>query len=69
PAEIKLNGITQATNPAQALVLTSEHAADENTLDNPTKVVPVSQALPLTGTTLRHTFPGNSLTVIRVNVR
>jgi alpha-L-arabinofuranosidase len=68
PAEIKLNGITQATSPAQALVLTSEHATDENTLGNPTKVVPVSQALPLTGTTLSHTFPGNSLTVIRVNV-
>jgi len=69
PAEIKLDGIAQATSPARAMVLTSEHATDENTLDNPHKVVPVSQVLPVNGTTLSHTFPGNSLTVIRVNVR
>jgi alpha-L-arabinofuranosidase len=69
PAEIKLNGITQATSPARAMVLTSEHSTDENTLENPTKVVPVSRTLPLTGTALNHTFPGNSLTVIRVKVK
>lgn len=69
PAEIKLNGIAQATSPAQVMVLTSEHATDENTLDNPKKVVPVAQTIPLTGTTLGHSFPGNSLTVIRVQVK
>jgi alpha-L-arabinofuranosidase len=66
PAEIKLNGVTKTTSPAQALVLTSEKATDENTLQNPMKVVPIAQKLPVTGTTLSHTFPGNSLTVIRV---
>jgi len=69
PAEIKLNGIAQATSPAHVMVLTSEHATDENTLDSPKKVVPVAQTIPLTGTTLSHSFPGNSFTVIRVQVK
>jgi alpha-L-arabinofuranosidase len=69
PAEIKLNGVTQTTSPAQAFVLTSEKATDENTLDEPTKVVPVAQTLPVTGNSLGHTFPANSLTVIRVKAK
>jgi alpha-L-arabinofuranosidase len=69
PAEIKLNGVTQTTSPAQAFVLTSEKATDENTLDEPTKVVPVAQTLPVTGNSLGHTFPANSLTVIRVKTK
>ena len=68
-AVIQLNGCSQVTGPARAVRLTSEAATDENTLQNPTKVVPIPQLLPVTGTTLEHTFPGNSLTIIRVRVQ
>jgi alpha-L-arabinofuranosidase len=67
-AAIKLNGITRATSPARAQMLTSAQPTDENTLEQPTKVAPVACELPLSGTTLNHSFPGNSLTVIRVKV-
>jgi alpha-L-arabinofuranosidase len=63
---LKLDGVSKASGPARALVLTSAKATDENTLKEPMKVTPVPLSLPLAGTTLTHTFPANSLTVIRV---
>jgi alpha-L-arabinofuranosidase len=47
-------------------VLTSADPRDENTLDEPTKVVPRSQPLSAAGPVFKHSFPGNSLTVLRV---
>jgi alpha-L-arabinofuranosidase len=64
--EIKLDGLAQVTGPVKAIVLTSENSTDENTLDEPTKVVPKTQTLPVAGTTFRHAFPGNSVTVLRI---
>ena len=49
-------------------MLTSADPADENTLEEPTKVAPVRKEIPC-GTSLRETFPGNSLTVLRVKVK
>ena len=64
--EIRLAGVSKVTGPAKAIVLTSEKATDENTLDDPTKVSPKSTTHRLLGPTFRHTFPGNSLTVFRI---
>ncbi len=50
----------------EAAVLTSENPADENTLDDPTKVSPKSQTFDVTGSDFQHEFPGNSLTVLRI---
>ena len=69
PADIKLNGASNVSGPAQAIVLTSANATDENTLDEPTKVAPVTQTIEVSGPNLRHVFPGNSVTVLRVKVR
>jgi alpha-L-arabinofuranosidase len=69
PAQITLKGIAKVQGPVQALVLTSASPTDENTLDNPTKVVPVAEKLTAAGDTLSHTFPGNSLTVLRLKVQ
>ena len=69
PAEIKLKGIAKVAGPVQALVLASASPTDENTLDNPAKVVPVAGKLSAVGDTLSHTFPGNSLTVLRFKVK
>jgi len=54
------------SGPANATVLTSAKATDENTLREPMKVAPVSQKIPTSGNGINHTFPGNSVTVIRV---
>ncbi|MBI5386458.1 MAG: carbohydrate binding domain-containing protein [Verrucomicrobia bacterium] len=66
--EIKLNGVAKLAS-AQALVLTSESSTDENTLDNPTKVSPKSQKLATPTPSFQHSFPGNSLTVLRFKGR
>jgi alpha-L-arabinofuranosidase len=63
---IDLKGTTTLTGNGKAIVLTSNSPFDENTLDEPTKVSPKSENIKLTGTTLTHTFPGNSLTIIRL---
>lgn len=64
-SEIKLAGVRRVSN-ARAVVLTSENAKDENTLEQPTKVVPRPQPVKGNGPVFKHSFPGNSLTVLRV---
>jgi len=64
--EINLNGAKKLASSAAAIVLTSENPKDENTLDEPTKVAPKSTTIPVSGTKIKHAFPGNSLTVLRV---
>jgi alpha-L-arabinofuranosidase len=64
--EIKLDGVAQVAGPVKATVLTSENSTDENTLDEPTKVVPKTQELNVSGPSFTHTFPGNSVTVLRI---
>jgi alpha-L-arabinofuranosidase len=48
------------------IVLTSEKPTDENSLEEPLKVSPKTETLKLSGTKFKHTFPGNSLTILRV---
>jgi len=67
--DIKLNGVGNLTSPATAIVLTSGNPSDENSLDNPTKVAPVTEKIATSGTGFRHTFPGNSVTVLRLKVK
>jgi alpha-L-arabinofuranosidase len=50
----------------KAIVLTSANPADENTLDEPTRVAPVQQVIENAGATFKHTFPPNSLTILRL---
>jgi alpha-L-arabinofuranosidase len=66
---INLAGMAKVTGPANVIVLTSENSTDENTLDEPTKVAPKTQAVPVASPSFRHTFPGNSVTVIRLPSR
>lgn len=68
-ADIKLNGVSKVNGPAQAIVLASGSPTDENTLDNPTKVAPVTKTVDVSGPTFRHVFPGNSVTVLRVKAK
>jgi len=64
--EFNLAGLNKVSGPAKVIVLTSEKATDENTLEEPTKVVPKTQTLNVNSPSFTHTLPGNSVTVIRV---
>jgi alpha-L-arabinofuranosidase len=51
-----------------AIVLASEYPEDENSLDQPTKVAPVSRAINCTGSSLRYSFPANSVTILKLKL-
>ena len=40
-----------------------------NSLTEPTRVAPVSQAIDGAGTKFRHTFPAHSVTIVRLMAR
>ncbi|MEI6783536.1 MAG: alpha-L-arabinofuranosidase C-terminal domain-containing protein [Verrucomicrobiota bacterium] len=54
---------------ATAIVLASDKPEDENTLEQPTKVKPVTLTLNNAGAAFRHTFPANSVTVLRLKLQ
>jgi alpha-L-arabinofuranosidase len=64
--EVQLNGAERLASEARLIVLTSEKPTDENSLEEPLKVSPKTETLKLSGTKFKHTFPGNSLTILRV---
>ncbi|MEK7779943.1 MAG: alpha-L-arabinofuranosidase C-terminal domain-containing protein [Verrucomicrobiota bacterium] len=68
PAEVKLtvSGTAKTVTSARALLLTSANRQDENSFTAPTKISPQESTLPLSGGNLTHSFPANSLTVLRV---
>jgi alpha-L-arabinofuranosidase len=65
-AQIALNGAESLTGKGKIIVLTSASPLDENTLDKPTNVSPKAEMLKFSGNILTRSFPGNSLTVIRI---
>jgi len=67
--EVDVRGVELMGAIARMTVLTSASGTDENSLEQPTRVAPVQSTVPVTETTLRHTFPANSLTVIRLPAR
>jgi alpha-L-arabinofuranosidase len=54
---------------ATAIVLASDKPEDENTLDQPARVKPVTRKLSDAGAAFRHTFPANSVTVLRLKLQ
>jgi len=67
--EIDLKDAKAFTGKGKSIVLTSTSPLDENTLDNPKKVYPKLEDVRLTGVGCKRTFPGNSLTVIRLGTK
>jgi alpha-L-arabinofuranosidase len=68
-AIIDLKGAQQVASTAQVIVLASANPADENSLAEPTKVAPKSMSQQISGSNFIRTFPGNSLTVLRIGSR
>jgi alpha-L-arabinofuranosidase len=66
--EINLNG-AKLSGQGTATVLTSESGTDENTLAEPTKVSPKTEAVNFSGAMLKRSFPGNSFTVLRLRAQ
>lgn len=64
--DLELSGASRVAPSARLLLLTSDKPTDENSLDEPTKVAPVSKDLSLDGPRFQHVFPGNSFTVLRI---
>jgi alpha-L-arabinofuranosidase len=67
--EINLQGGKTLAATGQEILLTSERPTDENTLAQPTKVAPKTQSLTVPGPSFRRTFPGNSVTVLRIGTQ
>lgn len=66
---INLRGAGPLAPEAEAIVLTSESPKDENTLDQPHKVAPSHEKLPIPGADWTRIFPANSLTILRLPTR
>jgi alpha-L-arabinofuranosidase len=67
--QIILKEAKNLTGTGTATVLTSASPLDENTLEEPKKVYPKTEDVKLNGTSCKRTFPGNSLTVIRLGTK
>jgi alpha-L-arabinofuranosidase len=64
---IQIEGVTRLASRAQATVLSGD-PEDQNTLNAPDNLVPVTGEIEIPGPEMTRTFPGNSLTVIRMKV-
>jgi len=64
--ELALEGLKSRGGEARAVVLASNSPQDENSLSEPEKVSPKSTLLKISGNVIKHTFPGNSFTVLRI---
>ena len=51
------------------MILTSESLEDENSFDQPSKVAPKELALSGVAPKFQHTFPANSVTILKLNPR
>ena len=70
PVDTELNLIqADLTGGGTATVLTSDNPEDENSMAKPTKVSPKSEAIHVAGNRFKRTFPGNSLTVLRLETK
>jgi alpha-L-arabinofuranosidase len=64
--QINLIGASNLAGTGKAIILSSASPFDENTLDTPAKVSPKTEIVKISGTTIKRSFPGNSLTIIRL---
>lgn len=69
PATLNLRGVERLSSDAQVTVLTSAALADNNSLEEPKKVMPAAKTIHTAGTTFNHEFPPYSLTILRLKTR
>ena len=66
--DFTLDGVTNVTSEGRAITLKADDLGDENSMDNPTKIVPVEKAYNKFGKTFSYEFPKYSFTILRVKV-
>ncbi|MCX7044759.1 MAG: hypothetical protein NTX50_04625 [Candidatus Sumerlaeota bacterium] len=66
---VKLNGAGKIAPEGIVTVLTSAKVEDENTVEEPTKVAPVTQKAKGLGPEFEYTFAPNSLTILRLQAK
>ena len=69
PAKLNLQGVSPLAATAQATVLSSASLADNNSLDQPTKIAPTESVVSGVGPNFSHEFPPRSLTVLRLKMK
>ena len=69
PAQLKLADLSPVSSSARMTVLTSAEPTDNNSLQNPAKVLPVEKDVNISGKDFSHEFPPYSLTVLRLKTR
>jgi alpha-L-arabinofuranosidase len=67
--EIDLSGVGKVKPDATVIVLTSSSSADENSLDAPSKVVPITKTIDHVARNFRYTFPAQSVSVLRLSTQ
>ena len=68
-ATLRLEGTARVGRSGRSIVLASAQATDENSLDQPAKVVPVTRTIAIPGPRFDQAFPANSVTVLRLKAR
>jgi len=66
--QIKLNTNKKIAKNGKLIVLSSDSPLDENTLEQPEKVIPKNEDITISGNTFTQTFKGNSVSIIRFPV-
>lgn len=61
-----LEGVADVASKGRAITLQAENLSDENSMDNPTKIVPVETEYKKFGQTFSYEFPKYSFTILRV---
>ncbi len=68
-ATLNLAGAARISPDATVTVLKSSRLDDNNSIENPTRIVPVASNMPVSGTRLTYAFPPYSLTVMRLRTK
>jgi alpha-L-arabinofuranosidase len=65
-ATVKIEGPADISSQAMMTVLKSEHPGDNNSLENPARVVPLTTTIDVAGDSFSHEFPAYSFTILRL---
>lgn len=64
--DFTLEGVTNVVSEGRTITLKADDLADENSMDNPTKIVPVEKVYSRFGRTFSYEFPKYSFTILRI---
>jgi alpha-N-arabinofuranosidase len=69
PVKIQISGVTTVEPEGTAIVLKADSPNDTNSIDEPTKIVPVTETVEGLGTDFTREFPPYSITVLKLNTK